>query len=330
MLAAVRDGRSRIARAPGDESSLVVVPLSARGRRYGALSARCALAEDEAPEALAAFEELARRAALALDNARLWEELSRVAHSLQQSLLPPALVQVPGVELAARYISAADGLVGGDFYDAFATADGDWAIVVGDVCGKGAEAAAVTALARHTLRAVALRTSFPDEVLGALNEAILRADLDYRFCTVAYARLTPLEGGEVRVTVASGGHPLPILVRADGRVASLGRPGSLLGIMRSPHFEQAFDTLGPGDMLVMYTDGVIEASPAEGEDGPARLAALLTRCAGRDAPAVAAAIESEVLRVQHGRVRDDVAVLIARVPALDRFPARTPGVAALA
>jgi PAS domain S-box-containing protein len=332
MAAVLRDGRGRVLPAPGHDGAVaVVVPMQARGRVHGALCACCtALGDAEEPDVLDVFEELGRRAALALDNTRLYDELLRVSRSLQQSLLPPALVRVPGVELAARYISAADGLVGGDFYDAFATEDGNWALVVGDVCGKGAEAAAVTALARHTLRAAALRTSCPDEVLAALNEAILRAQLDYRFCTVAYTRVAPLASGEIQVTVATGGHPLPIIVRADGRVASLGRPGCLLGIMRAPRIEQAVTTLSPGDMLVLYTDGVIEASPADDAFGPGRLAALLTGCAGHDAPSVAAAIESEVLRVQHGRVRDDVAVLVARVPVRDRFPARPPGVAALA
>jgi serine phosphatase RsbU (regulator of sigma subunit) len=329
---ALGDGESRVMPAPGHEGSVaVVVPMRARGRVHGVLCACCGtLVDGEEADLLGVFDELARRAALALDNAHLYDELSRVARSLQQSLLPPALVEVPGVELAARYMSAADGLVGGDFYDAFATRDGEWALVVGDVCGKGAEAAAVTALARHTLRAAAVRSSCPDEVLGALNEAILRAQLDYRFCTVAFARLVPLSDGNVQVTVATGGHPLPILVRADGRIASLGRPGSLLGVMREPVVGQGVATLEPGDVLVFYTDGVIEASPGERAFGPARLAELLAACAGRDAPSVAAAIEAEVLRVQHGSVRDDVAVLVARVPVADRFVARPPGVAAVA
>jgi PAS domain S-box-containing protein len=329
---ALRDGAARVMPAPGHEGSIaVVVPMRARGRVHGVLCACCGtLVDGEKPDLLGVFEELGRRAALALDNARLHEELARVARSLQQSLLPPALVQVPGVELAARYISAADGLMGGDFYDAFATQGGEWAVVVGDVCGKGAEAATVTALARHTLRAAALHASCPDEVLGTLNEAILRAQLDYRFCTVAYVQLAPLPDGDVQVTVATGGHPLPILVRADGRVASLGRPGSLLGVMREPVVGLGVATLEPGDVLVLYTDGVIEASPGERAFGPGRLAALLAGCAGRDAPSVAAAIEAEVLRVQHGSVRDDVAVLVVRVPVADRFPARPPGVAAVA
>jgi PAS domain S-box-containing protein len=309
------------------DGDLVAVALSARGRLHGALAVHADDAQD--PDAVALYEELGWRAALALDNARLWDELSRVARSLQQSLLPPTLLQVPGVELAARYISAADGIVGGDFYDAFATVDGGWAVVVGDVCGKGAEAAAVTALARHTLRAAALHTSFPEDVLLALNEAILRAELDYRFCTVAYLALAPADGG-MEATIATGGHPLPILVRADGRVASFGRPGGLLGVMEAPPIGQAVVTLGPGDMLVLYTDGVIEASRSGDAFGADRLAALLAGCAGRDAPSVTAAVEAEVVRVQHGRVRDDVAVLVARVPVADRFPAQPAGVAALA
>jgi serine phosphatase RsbU (regulator of sigma subunit) len=351
MLEVLREGRGRVVPASDDAAMKaravdaahlelmrrlgshdnVVVPLRARGRTRGVLSAAFArLPAEEAPEMLALFEDLGRRAALALDNARLYEERTRVARTLQQSLLPPALPHVPGIDISSRYLAAGEGPIGGDFYDCFATEAGEWALVIGDVCGKGAEAAAVTALARHTLRAAVLHTRRPREVLAILNEAILRAELDYRFCTAVYAGLTPLEDGRAHVSVGIGGHPLPLVVRADGRVAPLGPPGTLLGIVREPKISEAATQLSPGDALVLYTDGVTEASPRDGALGPDRLAALLVAQAGRDAASVAAAVEAAVLRVQGGRVRDDVAVVVARVGAGRRFPSRPRGVAAVA
>ncbi len=205
----------------------VIVPLRARGRAHGVLIAGFDdLAADSDEDALALFEDLGRRAALALDNARLYEERDQVARTLQQSLLPGALPQVPGVELAARYVAAGEGNeVGGDFYDCFAIGDDEWALVIGDVCGKGAEAATLTALARYTLRAAGrggtASSRRPQAVLTELNEALLRERLGYRFCTVLYASLAPRDDG-VSVCVASGGHPLPLVVRTDGTVETVG------------------------------------------------------------------------------------------------------------
>src|SRR5439155_23471108 len=136
---------------------------------------------------LALAEDLARRAATAIDLARLYDERSRVARKLQESLLPPSLPEIPGLQVAVRYQAAGEGTeVGGDFYDVFATGDGAWAAVIGDVCGKGAEAAGLTGLARHTIRAVAMQERSPAAILGRLNEAML--DDDDRFCTVCYVR----------------------------------------------------------------------------------------------------------------------------------------------
>ena len=291
----------------------VIVPLRARGRSHGVLAAGFDdLAGGSDDEALALFADLARRAALALDNARLYEERDQVARTLQRSLLPGELPIVPGVELAGRYVAAGEGNeVGGDFYDCFATGDGDWALVIGDVCGKGAEAATLTALARYTLRAASQHTRRPQAVLRELNEALLRQQLGYRFCTVLYAALTPRAGG-VTARVATGGHPLPLVLRAGGRVETAGTPGTLLGILEDPDITEQAVELGPGDSLVLVTDGVTEATAADRATGPGRLAEFLARCAGDGASAIAEAVEREALESQGGAARDDVAVLVAR------------------
>jgi PAS domain S-box-containing protein len=294
--------------------SSLLVPLRARGRTHGAMAVSFrSLAPGPAADLLALFEDVALRAALAMDTSRLYAERDQVARTLQRSLLPPDLPELPGMEVAARYLAAGAGNeVGGDFYDCFSTGGGDWGVVIGDVCGKGAEAAAVTALARYTVRASVLHSRRPRSVLAALNEAILREELDYRFCTALYASLTPLERG-VTACIATGGHPLPLVLRRDGRVEKLGSPGTLLGILAEPQLSEAETVLEPGDALVLYTDGVIEASPGDDAFGPERFADFVSTLAGRDAPAIAERIEEAVLDLQSGDLRDDVAVLVVRV-----------------
>ncbi len=298
---------------PFADDTRAVVPLSARGRALGVLVAGFDAPGAQRPEeALGLLEDLGRRAALALDNARLYAERSAIATTLQRALLPPDLPRIPGAQLAARYLASGEGIeMGGDFYDCFATGGGDWALVIGDVCGKGAEAAALTALARYTLRASVLHTRRPAQVLAELNEALLRQGLDYRFCTVLYASVTPRPRG-CDVVVATGGHPLPLVLRAGGEVERAGTPGTLLGIVREPEISERRVALGPGDTLVLYTDGVVEASPADDALAPERLAELLRACAGEDAGAIAEAVERKALAVQDGRLRDDVAVVVLR------------------
>ena len=333
LATVMREGRSVVAATPAGLGTArsAIVPLRARGRAHGVLAAGFDdLGSGSDEEALALFDDLARRAALALDNARLYEERDQVARTLQRSLLPQALPDIPGVELAGRYVAAGEGNeVGGDFYDCFATGSGDWALVIGDVCGKGAEAAALTALSRYTLRAAAQHASRPRSILLELNEALLRAQLGYRFCTVLYASLTPREGS-VTACVATGGHPLPLVLRAGGEVETAGSPGSLLGILDDPEISEHAVELAPGDALVLVTDGVTEATAADRARGPGRLTALLEAHAGAGAEAIAQAIERDALEVQGGAARDDVAVLVARV--LDAgggpFAAQAAGVAA--
>jgi len=285
----------------------VVVPLLARGRVRGVLAASFDRDVDDDDRVL--FEDLGRRAALALDSARLYAERDHVARTLQSSLLPRELPDIPGVEIAARYVAAGAGNeVGGDFYDCFATGAGDWALVIGDVCGKGAEAAALTALARYTLRAAALHTRRPRAVLEQLNEALLRDSVDYRFCTVLYASLTP-RADHVSACLAAAGHPLPVVIRASGEVETVGRPGSLLGIVDVPELTEESVELAAGDALVLYTDGVTEADRSAGPD---RLATLLEGCAGADAGAIAETVERDALAAHGGPARDDVAIVVVR------------------
>jgi serine phosphatase RsbU (regulator of sigma subunit) len=220
---------------------------------------------------------------------------------------------IPGIDAAARYRATGDGNdVGGDFYDLFPTGGRGWTVVMGDVCGKGPDAAAVTALARYTLRAAAMRERLPSRSLKVLNEALLRQRDDRRFCTVAYAYLETLDVG-ARVGLACGGHPLPLLLHADGRVEPVGEAGTLIGVVPDPDLEDRAIALEPGDSLVFYTDGVIEGRGAGEPFDEVRLAQLVASCAGRDADAIASAVERAAVDAQAGRPRDDIAVLVLRV-----------------
>jgi serine phosphatase RsbU (regulator of sigma subunit) len=184
--------------------------------------------------------------------------------------------------------------------------------VVGDVCGKGPDAAAVTALARYTLRAAAMQERLPSNSLRVLNEALLRQRSDRRFCTVAYAYLESGSEG-ARVGVSVGGHPLPLLLRQGGDVEALGTYGTLLGVVPDPDLEDRGASLEPGDALVFYTDGVTEARGDRGILGDDRLAEVLASCAGLPADAIASKVEAAALEMQDGRPRDDIAVVVLRV-----------------
>lgn len=294
--------------------SVLIVPMRFRDRAVGAItfaSGRSGRRFDRWDVELA--EEIGSRCAISLENARLYNERSYIAKTLQESLLPAELPHIPGIETAARFHAAGEGTeVGGDFYDFFQIGPRGWAIVVGDVCGKGPDAAAVTALARYTLRAAAMRESLPSRSLMVLNEALLRQRADLRFCTVAYANLEPQNGG-ARIGLSSGGHPLPLVLRRDGEVRSLGAHGTLLGVVPDPRLEDTGERLEPGDALVFYTDGVTEARGPAGMLGEARLLEVVASCAGLDADAIAARVEAEAMAAQAGGLHDDIAVVVLRV-----------------
>jgi PAS domain S-box-containing protein len=293
--------------------SAMLVPMRLRDRVIGVISfisAESGRQFDEQDLVLA--EDLALRAAAAVENARLYETASSIAGTLQASLLPPVLPEIPALEIAAAYRPAALGLeVGGDFYDVFSTSENQWYAVIGDVCGKGAEAAAVTALARYTIRAAAVRRRTPSGILRWLSDAMLQQqDADGRFCTIACVHLD-VSRSPVRVTVACGGHPLPLLVRADGATEEIGSPGTLLGLVAHPDLQDRSAELHDGDTLILYTDGLTEAGAPAHVWAPADLAATARETAGGPAATtverlVAAAVDSVP------RVRDDVAVLALR------------------
>ena len=254
------------------------------------------------------------RAALAVDNARLYQQQLHAARALQRSLLPPTAPEIPGVEVASRYRAVGEGAeVGGDFYDVFETSDGAWAVVIGDVCGKGPEAAAVTGLARHTIRATAMHEDRPSVVLDQLNRAMLMQVADGRFCTVCYARLRLSEAG-ARLTICSAGHPLPLVLRADGSVETAGKPGRLLGVFPETKLSDHAVDLHPGDSMILYTDGVTEQAREGVQFGVERLEAVLESSAGGDADGIADAIERSVVTFGQVEVRDDVALLVLRIP----------------
>ena len=317
MLAAtaVDDEHRRLLETLGLRSS-VTVPLRPYGRTIGVMALVAAESGRRfGPDDATLAEALAARGALALDNARLYTERSKIAHVLQRSLLPAALPRVPGVELVVRYRAAGDqNEVGGDFYDVYPTAGGTWTAVVGDVAGKGAEAAALTSLSRHTLRAAALRGDDPVGQLELLNEALITREGDAQgFVTVALARLRPAAEG-TDVTLATGGHLPPIVVRADGGVQRLDVRGALVGALPAPAFGTREVHLAPGDRLVLYTDGVVELRGHDGRVGPesGEQALLGVVAAHADAAAdeLALAVERHAVDRQGGEPRDDIAVLV--------------------
>jgi serine phosphatase RsbU (regulator of sigma subunit) len=303
--------------------ALAVVPLIAADRVLGAIALSFV-----APRALDAGERdfllsLADLAAAALDRARLYEERAYVARTLQAGLLPERLDEAPGLEVAVRYHSIADGgEVGGDFYDFFATGPERWLVAVGDVCGKGSAAAALTGLARHTLRAIATREDSPQAMLVFLNEALRRQSADAAFVTVGCATLER-RGDGFAVRLASGGHPYPLLVRAGTRDAEeVVVHGTLLGIEPDPELEEVELELRPGDLLVLRTDGVEDARGVDGRRfGEDRVVAAVGAAADGSAEAAAAAVDAAVDAHEGGRPRrDDRAIVVLRVAEQARRP----------
>jgi serine phosphatase RsbU (regulator of sigma subunit) len=305
--------------------SVMVVPMATRGRMLGALSFVSAESGRSFGERdLWLAQELASRCAIAVDNSRLYGERAHIARTLQESLLPPELPRPPGIELAARFRAAGQGFeVGGDFYDVFDSGGGGWAAVIGDVCGKGPEAAAVTALARYTVRAAAMSVREPSRILATLNEAMLRQRDDRRFCTVLYARLERTADG-ARLEFSSGGHPLPLIVRSDGEVLEIGTPGTLLGIVPDPDlFDEGVD-LRPGDTAILYTDGVTDAAAPERVRDAREMASGLDLGAERSIDDVAGQLLEAALGDGSREPRDDIAILVVRVPVESSVPA-SPG-----
>lgn len=305
--------------------SALVVPLQAKERTLGALSLGSSdrrFGEEE----LSLATEVATRAAQAVLNAELFRETSRVADVLQRSLLPPTEVMIPGVELATRFVPVGHGVdVGGDFYDVFrlgpaSSPEDAYAVVIGDVRGKGSEAAAIAAAARHSIRTSGLRMTSPSAMLRELNEVLLVLaaehddDLEPMFCTAAVVVVRPEDDGGVRTTIGVGGHPLPMLLCGDGTTAPVGRTGSLVGVTEDPLLQDATVDLRPGEALVLYTDGVTERHAGDRFFDEEGLAAAVSRCAGFTAETMAERIELAARAFVEDEIRDDLAIVVVRMP----------------
>ncbi|MFE5405610.1 PP2C family protein-serine/threonine phosphatase [Streptomyces sp. NPDC056580] len=250
------------------------------------------------------------------------ERLQQLATTLQQTLLPPALVNVPGLDVSAYYHIASVDEVGGDFYDLFPLSAGTWGLFLGDVCGKGAAAAAVTSLARYTLRAAAVYDPDPAAVLANLNTVLNHEynGTDPRFCTVVFGLLTPdPDRGGFHITLASGGHPPAMLMRADGTADYLPTPGGqLIGVLPDAHIATTTIHLAPGDTLLLHTDGLTEAHINATAGGAERYGDDALLDFGRTlAPTTASATIGairDLLDTFGTGVDDDTAVLAIHVP----------------
>jgi serine phosphatase RsbU (regulator of sigma subunit) len=348
-------------------------PLTARGRGLGAVVIGRPRGDrrwpDPAPrESLELAEDLTRRAALALDNARLYERQRTTSQALQHSLLPPELPGIPRVELAAEYEAAGEANdVGGDFYDVFpVTVDpgagaadagiassgvGRWRFAIGDVCGTGPEAAAVTGLARHTLRILAAEGHEITEVVARLNRLILSEGTRGRFITLLHGEIRVFDGGAMELSLVCAGHPLPLLLRADGGgdagngssdggngsgdggdgsgdggdgsgdgsdfgadPIAVARPQTLLGVVDDVRYEADEILLNPGDVLLCVTDGVTERRDDSGRllDDDDGLTRMLAGCRGLSAWAVASRIRRAVSDFGTEPSSDDMAILVQR------------------
>jgi len=290
-----------------DDAGVETYPLRHDGRRLGALVVVPHGTEHRDRDLLA---DVARRLAAAVANAQLYAERDRVATTLERSLLPAALPAVDGFDLAVAHRPAVPGAeVGGDFYDAFATGEDEWALVLGDVCGKGVGAAAVAALARYGLRTITGHEHRPGPALAALNDGMLRHGDRDRFCTALFATVRPRDR---RVVLASGGHPPPVLLSADGVPRSVDVAGTLLGVTHDPQLPETELTLRPGETLVLCTDGILEARTHSGRMlGADGLHAALRTVAGAPAQAIADLLV-RIARTAPGGQRDDAAALVLR------------------
>ncbi|CAJ65038.1 MULTISPECIES: SpoIIE family protein phosphatase [Frankia] len=335
LMAAVRSASGdRVHSLTAFGGPAMVMVLRARRRVLGVLALGRPEGSAFAADEIDLLADLARRAAFAIDNARLYSRQVELAGTLQAGLRPPDLPMIEGLDLGSAYGAAKSaGLdVGGDFFDLLWGPLG-WTIAIGDVCGKGAEAATVTGVARAVLRLLTGRGTDLGEVLLELNRTLRDAASSNpngqgRFCTLAAASIAgpasllgaspagDAQAAGIRLRLFLAGHPQPVVLHADGHASLVGRPGTLLGVLDDDEVSfPAIDvTLGPGESLVFYTDGVIEARDGRDLLGEERLLAAVAGCAGLSAQGIADRVLAAAERFAGGNLRDDVAILVARVP----------------
>jgi serine phosphatase RsbU (regulator of sigma subunit)/PAS domain-containing protein len=296
--------------ASTEHGSVLVVPIMGGGRPLGAISL---VREDPVrgflEEEVRLAQELGHRAGIALLNARLSAERAAIARELQEGLRPPELPTVPGLQSATLYRPAGElNDVGGDFYDAFPTTGG-WTVCIGDVAGQGARAAALTSVARFTLRSMARHTGDPAQAMAAVSRA-LSEQSDMALCTLAVLRLRVAADGALVLDALSAGHPLPILLR-DGITVELGSPGPI-AVFEDARWELTTTAIAEGDTVLLYTDGVLDTVGSDGRFGEERLLALLEG-APADAAGLVARIEGALAAFQDGPQRDDTAIVAVTV-----------------
>jgi serine phosphatase RsbU (regulator of sigma subunit) len=303
-----------------------IVPITVRGRTIGALALGTEAGRTLDDEAVRLAEQLADRAGAAIDNSRLFRARTEAARHLQASLLPPQLPDVVGLDLGARYLAGSAGLeVGGDFYDVIPVSSDRYLVVVGDVCGRGVEAANTAQLIRHVVRSAAVGVRDPARILGHLNDVLLRQaeeNPNARFATALVAAVDVRRDG-LKVTLAIAGHPHPLVRDPLGQVVPVGVPGTLLGVTGEAHFTDAVVPLPVGSTLVCFTDGATECRRGEAFFGEAGVVRALAAADGTAAE-IAGAIEASVQEFTSGALSDDLAILVLRpTPATPRGgPAR--------
>jgi serine phosphatase RsbU (regulator of sigma subunit)/PAS domain-containing protein len=303
-------------------TSVLSVPITDRESRYGVLTlARQAGQSHFEIADLGVVEELGEQLALALRADHMFRRRTEIADALQASLLPRRLPEIGGIELAAAYVVATAGIeIGADFYDAYRTPTG-WGLSVGDVCGKGEEAAAVTAAARHAIRVIAHGTADPAAVLSGANEILLAWELSGGFVTASIAHLEWRDGA-LRVVLGSAGHPSAAVIRADGRVQFPGGGGLPLGMLPDAEPGRHELRMRKGDTLFLYTDGLTQARGHDKTYFQARLADELAGLSGAHPDQFAAAMRRRLLEFTAGTLIDDITMMVLRVGDSPERPAR--------
>ncbi|WIM96721.1 SpoIIE family protein phosphatase [Actinoplanes oblitus] len=286
------------------------VPLVARGARLGTLAVGRHVKHRHDADEVAVLEDVARRAALAIDNARIHDERRTVARTLQASLLPPALPHVEGIGFAAEYVPTGSE-VGGDFYDVMPFGEDRWLVVVGDVSGKGVQAATVTGLVRDVIRILVDDGKSLSDILQRVNRTLVQRG-GGRYCTLAMASVTRLADARLGVCLHLAGHDRAVLVRADGKTSFVGEGGTALGLLEAITSPDAEVTLGRGDSLIFYTDGVTERRRGRELFGSTRLRDAAAPLAGYPADAMAARLRSTTINFSVEEPRDDIAILVLR------------------
>ncbi|HEU4567703.1 MAG TPA: SpoIIE family protein phosphatase [Marmoricola sp.] len=289
-------------------AEVLVCALHARGHAVGVLALLRGGGGGFPREDVVLAEQLASRFAMALDSARLYEDRAQVAAAIEKSLRPPALPELAYADLAAAFRPAAEHLqIGGDFYDAHA-GDEDCVVVLGDVCGKGVDAAVLTGRARQSIRTAVHFDRRPATVLSTLNTVLYEGSSD-RFVTVACARLRPGPAGSVTAEVAVAGHPPPLVLRADGTIEEVPARGRLAGVLPDVEYDDVTVRLRPGDTMLMFSDGIYEARGRDDIYGMERLRAALVPYAGCGPAVVCQAVEQAVVQYLAGHAHDDMTML---------------------